>query len=64
VNALLQGPTGGSVLTGHALAVELLPPLHQDPFDRMLVAQSNVEGITLLTGDAKVSQYPGSIRYV
>lgn len=52
------------VASEHALAAELLPPLHRDPFDRMLVAQSNVEGITLLTGDSLVSQYPGAIKQV
>ncbi len=35
------------VLPVHAAAVEELPPFHADPFDRMLVAQSMVEGITL-----------------
>ena len=53
------------VLTSdHALAVERLPLLHKDPFDRMLVAQSNVEGIVLLTADPLVSQYPGSVEQV
>jgi len=52
------------VSSDHALAVELLPPLHRDPFDRMLVAQSNVEGIMLLTSDSLVSQYPGAIKQV
>jgi PIN domain nuclease of toxin-antitoxin system len=36
--------------------------LHGDPFDRILIAQSAVEGITLLTSDEKVAQYPGPIR--
>lgn len=48
----------------HALAISNLPRLHGDPFDRMLIAQSAVEGITLLTSDEKVAQYPGSIRKV
>ena len=39
-----------------------LPPLHRDPFDRMLVAQAQVEGITLLTSDPVVARYPGPIR--
>ena len=39
----------------HAAAIDSLPPIHKDPFDRMLVAQSMVEGITLLTTDACVS---------
>lgn len=41
----------------HALAVARLPPLHGDPFDRMLVAQARFEGLTLLTRDAAVLAY-------
>ena len=48
----------------HAVAVANLPPLHKDPFDRMLVAQSIVEGITLLTSDPLVAQYPAPVRRV
>jgi len=48
----------------HAMAVESLPPLHKDPFDRMLIAQAMVEGITLLTTDSQVGQYPGAIRKI
>jgi PIN domain nuclease of toxin-antitoxin system len=46
----------------HAVAVDGLPPIHKDPFDRLLIAQSMVEGILLLTADAQVAQYPGPIR--
>ena len=46
----------------HAVALEDLPPLHKDPFDRILVAQSIVEGMLLLTVDPLVAQYPGPIR--
>jgi PIN domain nuclease of toxin-antitoxin system len=52
------------VLSEHALAVERLPPLHKDPFDRLLIAQAEIEGTTLLTADAQVAQYPGPIRKV
>jgi PIN domain nuclease of toxin-antitoxin system len=53
------------LITGeHAAAVASLPPLHRDPFDRMLVAQSLVEGIMLLTTDPLVAQYPAPIRRV
>ena len=52
------------VLSAHAVAVEALPPIHKDPFDRLLVAQSLVEGIVLLTTDAMVAQYGGSVRLV
>ena len=48
----------------HAVAIDLLPPIHRDPFDRMLVAQAQVEGITLLTADAVVARYPGPIRAI
>lgn len=48
----------------HAVAIDSLPPIHKDPFDRMLIAQAMVEGITLLTSDAVVAQYPGAVRRV
>ncbi|WP_043647222.1 type II toxin-antitoxin system VapC family toxin [Caenispirillum salinarum] len=48
----------------HAVAVQTLPNVHKDPFDRMLVAQAQVEGIILLTADGLVAQYPGPIRKV
>jgi PIN domain nuclease of toxin-antitoxin system len=52
-------------ITGeHAVAVSSLPPLHKDPFDRILIAQATVEGITLLTSDRQVAKYPGPIRKV
>ncbi len=52
-------------ITGeHAVAVEALPPIHKDPFDRMLVAQSVVEGLTLLTADPLVARYPAPVRRV
>ncbi|WP_299022951.1 type II toxin-antitoxin system VapC family toxin [uncultured Tepidimonas sp.] len=45
----------------HAAAVETLPPHHQDPFDRLLVAQALVEPMRLLTHDAQVSRYSDTI---
>jgi PIN domain nuclease of toxin-antitoxin system len=51
-----------SVEAPHAIAVASLPPIHGDPFDRMLVAQAIVEGITLLTADPIVARYPGPVR--
>ena len=41
-----------------ALHVSRLPDLHRDPFDRILVAQAIVHGLTILTPDPLVSQYP------
>jgi PIN domain nuclease of toxin-antitoxin system len=52
------------IASEHAVAVGGLPPIHRDPFDRMLVAQATIEGITLLTSDATVARYPGPIRKV
>ncbi|MDY7561238.1 type II toxin-antitoxin system VapC family toxin [Pseudomonas sp. 10B1] len=48
----------------HAVAIVSLPPIHKDPFDRILVAQATVEGITLLTVDALVAQYPGPVQQI
>jgi PIN domain nuclease of toxin-antitoxin system len=42
----------------HSLAVEGLPPIHKDPFDRLLIAQANVEGAELVSADQVVRQYP------
>ena len=52
------------VTSEHAVAIDALPPLHRDPFDRILVAQAQVEGITLVTADETVAKYPGPIRKV
>ena len=53
-----------AIASAHALAADRLPPLHKDPFDRILVAQSLVEGITLLTSGPLVAQYPGPVQRV
>lgn len=52
------------VLAEHALATVSLPPIHKDPFDRMLIAQATVEGMMLLTADPILARYPGPIRLV
>lgn len=59
-NGFLELP----ILASHAAAVVSLPNLHKDPFDRMLVAQATIEGIVLLTSDAKVAEYDGPIQHV
>jgi PIN domain nuclease of toxin-antitoxin system len=46
------------LLLDHAIAIGTLPPLHQDPFDRLLVAQALVEDLTLVTADAHILRYP------
>ncbi len=48
----------------HAVAVDLLPPIHSDPFDRLLVAQAQIEAMTLLTADEVVGRYPGPIKVI
>jgi PIN domain nuclease of toxin-antitoxin system len=44
--------------------VDVLARIHKDPFDRLLIAQATIEGITLLTVDATIARYPGPIRKV
>ena len=53
-----------AITSAHAVAVEQLPPIHKDPFDRLLLAQAIVEGIMLLTSDPVVARYPVSVRQV
>jgi len=52
------------IVSDHVVAIDSLPPIHKDPFDRALVAQATVEGITLLTTDSLLAQYPGPIKAV
>jgi PIN domain nuclease of toxin-antitoxin system len=53
-----------AITSKHTVSIDSLPPIHKDPFDRILVAQATVEGITLLTGAALVAKYPGPVRQV
>jgi PIN domain nuclease of toxin-antitoxin system len=46
------------------LRVDSLPPLHKDPFDRLLIAQARAEGMLFLTDDASVAQYQESVLVV
>jgi PIN domain nuclease of toxin-antitoxin system len=50
--------------SAHAIITASLPPIHKDPFDRLLVAQAMAEGITLLTAEETIAQYRGPIRLV
>ena len=52
------------VTSSHAVAVLSLPPLHKDPFDRLLLAQAISEGFVLLTADTQLMRYPGPLRQV
>jgi PIN domain nuclease of toxin-antitoxin system len=59
-NGYAELPVAGQ----HAVNIDSLPPLHKDPFDRLLLAQALSEGITLVTGDAILARYPGPVRKV
>ena len=53
-----------TVTGAHAAAVAHLPLLHRDPFDRLLIAQSRVEGLMLVTADQLVVSYGGALQWV
>jgi len=52
------------IQASHALAVASLPPLHRDPFDRLLLAQAVAEGLLLITADQQLAAYPGPVRWM
>ena len=49
------------ITCSHALLVADLPPIHKDPFDRILIAQAKASGVALITADKTVSVYPSVI---
>ena len=51
-----------AVTSEHVLAIGQLLPIHKDPFDRLLIAQAQTEGATLLTVDPLVARYAGPVR--
>jgi PIN domain nuclease of toxin-antitoxin system len=53
-----------AISSEHAVATLDLPPIHKDPFDRMLVAQAQIEGLALITSDELVARYPGDVQKV
>ncbi|MGI8992403.1 MAG: type II toxin-antitoxin system VapC family toxin [Bryobacteraceae bacterium] len=53
-----------AITSEHAVGLDILPPIHKDPFDRMLVAQALAAGVTLLTVDSKVARYPGPVPMI
>ncbi len=59
-----NGYTELPVTSQHAVNIDGLPPLHKDPFDRLLLAQALTDGITLLTSDAQLAKYRGPVRKV
>ena len=52
------------VTSQHAVSVDVLPAIHGDPFDRILLAQALVEGITLITADKLLARYGDPVRKV
>ncbi|HWV15300.1 MAG TPA: type II toxin-antitoxin system VapC family toxin [Cellvibrio sp.] len=63
-NLLDNGYQELAVTSEHSVSIDLLPSIHKDPFDRLLVAQAMVEGILLLTADSLLASYPGPVRLV
>ena len=61
---VINGYEEVAVSADHALAVEVLPPLHKDPIDRILIAQARTEGMLLVTADCQVSLYGDGIMTV
>lgn len=59
-----NGYTELPIASEHVVAIDTLPPLHKDRFDRILIAQALVEGIILLTTDKVVACYPAPVRAV
>ena len=59
-----NGYTELPITSEHAVALDSLPSIHKDPFDRILIAQATVEGLALLTVDPIVARYSGPVRKV
>jgi PIN domain nuclease of toxin-antitoxin system len=58
-NGCLELPITGV----HTISISDLPPIHKDPFDRLLIAQAKSEGINLLTADATLAEYEAPIVF-
>jgi PIN domain nuclease of toxin-antitoxin system len=52
------------ILSQHTIAIDSLPAIHKDPFDRILIAQAIIEEMTLLTADTLIAEYPGPVKLV
>jgi PIN domain nuclease of toxin-antitoxin system len=50
-----------SITFEHAVAVRDLPPHHRDPFDRLLVCQSRIESLALVTSDSAIAAYGADV---
>ena len=54
---MLNGYAEIPITSDHTLALNVLPPLHKDPFDRLLLAQARCEGMLLVTADTQLLRY-------
>ena len=59
-----NGYTELAISSQHAVSIDTLPPIHKDPFDRLLLAQALTEVITLVTSDEQLALYSGPVRKV
>ena len=60
-NLLDSGYEEITINSAHTIGVDALPNIHKDPFDRMLIAQTTVEGVMLMTADSVVAEYPVAV---
>lgn len=63
-NLLRVGLAELPMTSAHAIEAAALPPIHRDPFDRMLVGQVRSENATLLTADTVVASYGHPVQFV
>lgn len=61
---LANGYAELAISGGHTALVAGLPPIHRDPFDRLLLAQALAEGMLLLTADTLLASYPGPVQLI
>lgn len=60
-NLLDHGFEEVTISSQHTIAVDALPMIHKDPFDRMLIAQTMTEGVLLMTADSVIASYPVAV---
>ena len=61
---LAQGYTELPITGKHTSIIDLLPLIHKDPFDRLLVAQAKIESLRLITTDAQLAKYPCMVQKI
>ncbi|MBI5160914.1 MAG: type II toxin-antitoxin system VapC family toxin [Micrococcales bacterium] len=61
---LLGGWTELAISGDHGVAAGELPPIHRDPFDRMLIAQARAAGAVLVTSDRRLADYGAPVRLI